>query len=586
MKRILVIYLSFLMLPVLLCGQPQPRFKAGTYNVFTSDSRLKAVNGSSDVSPQRLWCNSYTAVGDMLVHMDCDILGLQEICDSIWNGPRNIRADVASKGLEYEWILYPNTRHGHISYDDAIAYKPSVFDCLENGIFWLGGVFDKPETAPDAPKGTMRPAVWGRFRHKSSGKEFYFISTHLLVSQRQEDGKYSHEGNKYNAKQLRTWLEDNLDDDLPAILVGDMNVDDKAKHWGSLAQVPMMDAKLSFLHSGRLSADARAWGTQDTKDESGFSKWWPDHIFLQGFRALDYVIERGKFPTADGSLHYPSDHLPLTCNVEFRDYSPSGLPTPARKKKAVRLMSFNIRYWNNNADYENGWAMRRRAIPAMLDDVKPDVFGTQEITHVQIEYLDRKMPRYKHVGLFREGGDTGECPSIFYDAEIVSLEDWGGFWLSETPTQCSIGWDARYKRVAVWARLKMKESGKEFVFVNTHLDHKGQEARVKGLDLILDTLATINGKKLPVALVGDLNMLPDDKGMERITRTMKDARTVAVSSDDKYSFNGFGKTWTGIIDYIWFDGFRKCTDFKVVCKPYLHIPFISDHYPIRADLEL
>ena len=585
MKRFLTTYLC-LLLPLLLSAQPMPRFKVGTYNIFTSDSRLKNVRSSDQVSPQRLWCNSYTAVGDMIVHMDCDILGLQEICDSIWNGPQNIRADVAAKGLQYEWILYPNTTHGHISYDDAIGYKPEVFECLDNGIFWMGGVFDAPQMAEDAPKGSMRPTVWAHMKHKASGKEFYFLSTHLLVSQKQADGKYSHEGNKYNAQQIRKWCAENLPLDMPAILVGDMNVDDKAKHWGSLAQTPFMDAKLYFLHANRLSADAKTWGTQDTKDESGYSKWWPDHIMFNGFRPLDYVIYRDKFPTVDGSLHYPSDHLPVSCNMEFRDYSPSGLDAPEKGKKALRAMSFNVRYRNNNVDYENGWDHRKRAIPAMLEDVKPDVFGTQEITHDQIAYLDMRAPQYKHVGVFREGGDTGECPSIYYNDASVSLLDWGAFWLSETPSVPSMGWDARYKRTAVWARMKAKDTGKEFFFVTTHLDHRGQEAREKGMDLILDTLKVLNPKNLPCMLVGDLNALSDNPALARVSREMKSAQETAASTDPRYTFNGYGKSWTGIIDYIWYKGPRKCTQFRVVTRKYLHIPYISDHYPIWADFEL
>lgn len=584
MKRLLTIL--GLLLPLILSAEQMPRFKVGTYNVFTSDSRLKNVNGNSEVSPQRLWCNSYTAVGDMIVHLDCDIIGLQEICDSIWNGPQNIRADVASKGLDYEWILYPNTRHGHISYDDAIGYKPSVFECLENGIFWMAGVPDRPEMAEDAPKGSLRPTVWGHFRHRASGREFYFLSTHLLVSQRMPDGRYNHDGNKYNAQQIRKWVSANMPYDMPGILVGDMNLDDKARHWSSLAQAPFMDARLYFAHAGRLSDDAKAWGTQDTKDESGFSRWWPDHIMVNGFRPLDYVINREKFPTADGSLHFPSDHLPLTCSVEFLEYAPGGLPTAPKGKKAVRTMSFNVRYFNNNADYENGWDHRKRAIPAMLEDVQPDVMGTQEITDVQIAYLDARCPEYRHVGIFREGGEKGECPSIFYNDASVELIDWGGFWLSETPTVSSLGWDAAVKRTAVWARLRMKAGGKEFLFVNTHLDHKGQEAREKGMDLILDTLKVINRWKLPVVLVGDLNSPAGNKALDRVSKEMKNARETAVSGDGKYAFNGYGKSWTGIIDYIWYKGFKKCSNFKVISRKYLHINYISDHYPIIADLEL
>ena len=584
MKRLFT-YLA-LLLPLLAAAQQMPGFRVGTYNVCTSDSRLKTLKANPSLGDQRLWCNSSSAVGDMIVHLDCDIIGLQEICDSIWNGPQNIRANVAAKGLEYDWILYPNTTHGHISYDDAIGYKPAVFECLENGIFWMGGVFDEPLLAEDAPQGSMRPTVWARMKHKASGREFYFLSTHLVVSRKQEDGSWSHEGNKYNAKQLRTWCEENLPSDIPGILVGDMNVDDKAKHWTSLAQVPFLDVRMYFKHAEKLSADASQWGTQPTKDESGFGKWWPDHIMLRGFRPLDYVIDREKFPTADGTLHYPSDHLPLTCNVEFTDYSPSGIPTAPKAKKAVRAMSFNIRYWNNNADYENGWDHRKMAIPAMLEDVRPDVFGTQEITHQQIAYLDACCPQYHHVGAFREGGNTGECPSIYYNTDAVSLLDWGAFWLSETPDEPSIGWDASYKRTAVWARLKMKDSGKEFIFLSTHLDHKGQEAREKGIDLILEKLKEINPKNLPCTVVGDLNATIDNKALERIAKEMKNAKETAASGDYKYSFNGFGKTWTGTIDHIWYKGFKKCTNYKVITRKYLHINFISDHYPIIADLEL
>ena len=249
-------------------------------------------------------------------------------------------------------------------------------------------------------------------------------------------------------------------------------------------------------------------------------------------------------------------------------------------------MSFNVRYHNNNVDLENGWAMRRRAIPAMLEDVQPDVFGTQEITDIQIAYLDRRCPDYKHEGIFREPDGKKECASLYYNSNSVDLLDWGGFHLSETPSVPSLGWDGAVKRTAVWARLRMKDSKKEFIFVTTHLDHKGQEARTKGLDLILDTLSVINKGKLPCVLVGDLNMTEGNPALVRLSGEMKNARETAVSSDDRYSFNGFGQSWTGNIDYIWYKGFKKCTDFKVVTRKYLHINYISDHYPIRADLQL
>ena len=568
-----------------LYSSDRQRFKVGTYNLFTSDLRAKFVGSNPNMSPQRLWCNSATAVGDMIVSLDCDIIGLQEICDSIWNGPQNVRKVVADKGLEYKWILYPNTKFGTIAYDSAIGYKPSVFECLESGIFWLGGQFNIPSRLPDAPHGTARPAVWGRMKHLPSGKEFYFFNTHLVVPAGGKDPS-RFDANKYNAKMLREKTASMVPDDVPAILVGDMNLDDKGPVWGSLANSIFMDAKLYFQRCGTFPADAKAWGTQNLKDESGFSKWYPDHIMFNGFRPLNYIIDRRRFPTADGTLHYPSDHFPLTCELEFRDYTDNGIATPAPGKKEVRLMSFNVRYFNNNVDYENGWDHRKRSIPSMLADVRPDVFGTQEITDVQLAYLDRQVPAYKHVGIFREGDWKGECASVFYNTGKVELLDWGAFWLSETPDQPSLGWDAAVKRTAVWAQLKMKDSGKSFLFISTHLDHKGPDAKIKGLDLILDTIPSINKNKLPVFIVGDFNMTPNDPGLEGIRAQMQDARENASLSDSKYSFNGFGRSWTGNIDYIWYNGAKKCRAFRVISRKYNHINYISDHYPIMADFVL
>jgi len=590
-RKKLFLTLVFMVVALLECASAEmPRFKVGTYNLFSSKSRVDHYfhySKNEGMSPQRFWCNSAIAVGDMIVEMDCDILGVQEVCDSIWNGPQNIRDVVAAKGLDYQWILYPETEHGHISFDDAIGYKTSVFEKLESGIFWLGGVYDKFGYAPDAPKGTSRPCVWAHMKHIVSGKEFYFFCTHLLVPGRDKTtGQLDYSGNKYNCRQLREKVASMVPDGMPALLVGDMNLDNKNKTWGSLSQSMFMDTKVYFADANLLSADAKSWGTQNSKNEEGYTKWYPDHIMFNGFRPLDYVIHRNKYPTADGTLHYPSDHLPVTVNMEFKDYSDFSLACPSKKKKSLRLMSFNMRYFNNNVDLINGWDHRKMAIPAMLKDVSPDVFGTQEETDVQIAFLDRQCPQYKHVGIFREGGQSGECPSVYYNDRTVELLDWGGFWLSETPEVSSKGWDAQVKRTAVWTRFKARDTGKEFMFISTHLDHKGQEARQKGLDLLLDTLKVLNPKKLPVAIVGDFNLQPNNPALERIDKEMKNARTVATCSTSKYSFNGFGKTWTGIIDYIYFNGFRKCLNFDVVSRKYCHINYISDHYPIRTDLEL
>ena len=590
-----------LLAAVALClfttGLAAQEFKVGTYNLFTSDSRKKVIEKDSTVSHQRYWCNSAQAVARMISELDCDILGVQEVCDSIWGlkGDKDVRKLVADQGkTDYEWILYPNTRKGKISYDVAIAYRSSMFDVKESGIFYLGGVRDTAILAPKAPKGSNRPCVWAHMVHKDSGRDFYFLSTHFRVPGKKKDGSSDNSANKYNMQRLREIVMDMIPEDTPSILVGDLNADHKAKHWGSLGNSRWFDLFQHYTAAGTLPDEIKDWGTQNLKDESGLTKWKPDHICLHGFRPLGIDVDKRRFPTADGTLHYPSDHLPVVADVSFlQTPEPSVYNTPApANAKTVRMVSANIRYMNNNNDLENGWDRRKSAIIAMMKDIRPAVIGFQECSRYQRDYILSHNPEYEYVDyLIRRNVPNLKSYAAFtdpvmWDRNVLELIEWDAFYLSETPDTCSMSWDSAEPRTALWCRFKHKKTGKEFIFINTHLDHKGVEARKNGLNVLLDRMEKINVKNLPMAVVGDFNALYKEKAtLGRIMTEWKDARMEAKDSDDKYTFNGFGKTWNGTVDYIWYKGFRRCHDFKVIVRKYNHVPFISDHYPIRADLE-
>lgn len=572
-------------------------FKVGTYNLFTSDSRVKAIKANSKVSHQRYWCNSAPAVASMISELDCDVLGVQEVCDSIWGvkGDNDVKRLVAEQGkVDYDWVLYPNSKSGKIQYDVAIAYKKAKFDLLESGIFYMGGVRDSAILAEGAPKGSQRPCVWAHLQHKQSGKNFYFLSVHFLVPQKKSDGTMDNSGNKYNMQRLREITMDLIPADTPSILVGDFNADVKAKHWGSIGNARWYDLFQHYTAAGTMPSHVKDWGTQNNKAENGLTKWKPDHICLHGFRPLGIDVDKRQFPTADGTLHYPSDHLPVVAKVAFYPEVDSNIyntPAPANAK-TVRMLSSNIRFWNNNQDLENGWDRRKTAITAMMKDLKPAVVGFQECSKYQRDYIlsyckdydfvdyliRRNVPNLKSYAAFTD--------PVMWDRNLLELLEWDAFYLSETPDTCSMSWDSAEPRTALWCRFKHKPTGKEFIFINTHLDHKGPEARQKGLDLILDRMATVNTGKLPMVMVGDFNAQYKSAALDRIKKEWKDSRVEAKDSDDTYTFNGFGKTWNGTIDYIWYKGFKKCHDYKVIVRKYNHVPFISDHYPIRADLEL
>ena len=571
-------------------------YKVGTYNLFTSDSRQKNIAKDERVSEQRYWCNSAPAVAAMISELDCDVLGVQEVCDSIWGvkGDNDIKKLVAKQGkVDYDWVLYPNTKKGKISYDVAIAYKKDKFNLLESGIFFLGGVKDSAIVASDAPKGTARPCVWAHLEDKSSKRDFYFLSTHFLVPGKNADGEMDHAGNKYNMQRLRDITFEMFPKDIPSILVGDLNADHKSKHWGSIANARWYDLFQHYLAAGRMKSEIDEWGTQNLKDESGLTKWKPDHICLQGFRPLEIDVDKRKFPTADGTLHYPSDHLPVVARVTFNPVVDPGIYNTSgpANKKTVRIISSNIRFMNNAGDLENGWDRRKTAVIHMMKDLKPALIGFQECSMRQRQYILDHCQEYDYVEYFIRRNDknlksyAAFTDPVMWNRDILELKEWNAFYLSETPDTCSMSWGAAEPRTALWCHFVHKPSGKQFIFINTHLDHKSNDARKMGLDLILDKMKEINKAGLPMVMLGDLNAQPKNECFDRIRLEWKDARVEAKDSDDKYTFNGFGKTWNGIIDYIWYKDFKKCHDYKVIVRKYDHVPFISDHYPIRADLE-
>ncbi len=252
------------------------------------------------------------------------------------------------------------------------------------------------------------------------------------------------------------------------------------------------------------------------------------------------------------------------------------------KSNELKVMSFNIRY-GTAEDGTNSWNYRYAATYEMLKDEAPDVFGLQEALDFQIRYID-EFCGYNTVGVGRiDGKKEGEHMAICWNKKTVKMIKWGTFWLSETPEKPSFGWDAACERTATWALMKCKKAGKKFYFVNTHLDHVGVEARMKGLQLIVDRIDDINPDGYPMVLTGDFNMTPDHKAMEGIDAVMQSARKVAPKTDSHITYNGWGRAGT-VIDYVYISGFSSCPEFHTVIKKYNDRKYVSDHYPVAATL--
>ena len=269
-----------------------------------------------------------------------------------------------------------------------------------------------------------------------------------------------------------------------------------------------------------------------------------------------------------------------------------------RDYNELSVISFNIRVRGGLSELinPNSWSRRKSATPAMIKDQCPDIFGVQEALSDQLTYVGDNLPNYSYVGVGREDNkeiseitdpeESGEIMAIFYNTSKIKLLEWGTYWLSATPDEPSISWEADFKRTMTWARMQMKYSGKKFFYVNTHLDSDGALARKNGLKLILDKIAEKNTDNLPVVLTGDFNIIPTDSVLDDVLgkAEMLDARTTATKTDNLPTFNGLGDEEERVIDYIYYRGFASCPEYETIVKQYANIQYISDHYPIVARL--
>ena len=249
---------------------------------------------------------------------------------------------------------------------------------------------------------------------------------------------------------------------------------------------------------------------------------------------------------------------------------------------AMKLMSFNVRYANAD-DGLNGWTYRRDDLYKMIQTEKPLVIGLQECQMNQRNDIVDNCKEYAAIGVGRDdGAGKGETCSILYHKASVEIVKWGSFWLSETPdVPGKKGWDANNVRVATWARIKVKESGKEFFFINTHLDHKGATARSEGMKLIMKKFDELNTANLPQLLTADFNTSQDDPIFTECLKTMQNARLVAPKTDNKGTYNGWVGGKTTCIDHLFLSGF-DILEYKTVDQVWGKTVFISDHYPIYA----
>ena len=200
---------------------------------------------------------------------------------------------------------------------------------------------------------------------------------------------------------------------------------------------------------------------------------------------------------------------------------------------------------------QRSWANSYKAVADMIKLLDCDVIGLQEVTKMvyqttltsgnedfdgNVHTLNSLLPSYSWV-IYNANNTTydnltnnttanglGNTDAILYKSSVLTLNDKGRAWLNGTKTAHPNSgpggnWDGiGTNRPATWAQFTHKASGKQFVFITTHLDlpNAGKEddpafPQQRNATELIEWFAPEYAGDLPSVITGDMNVDAGDK---------------------------------------------------------------------------
>ena len=123
------------------------------------------------------------------------------------------------------------------------------------------------------------------------------------------------------------------------------------------------------------------------------------------------------------------------------------------------------------------------------------------------------------------------------------------------------------------------------ILFNTHFDHRGEQARQRSAQLIMQEISKRNTNGLPVIIMGDLNATPESVPIQTLSKEYED-----VAAKNNYgpmgTFFGFGLETIAErrIDYIFVKG-MDITSSRHIDDRRPNNRHVSDHLPVWAVLK-
>lgn len=253
------------------------------------------------------------------------------------------------------------------------------------------------------------------------------------------------------------------------------------------------------------------------------------------------------------------------------------------------LISCNIRF-DNPADGQNSWTYRRDFLAQTLLKHSPSIIATQEGRFQQLNELKILLKDFEIIDQHRSWIGERMYPTIFIRKDSFEYINSGDVWLSETPDVAgSLSFGSTFPRLLTWAKVQIKNSDKNLLIVNTHLDHVKAETRLAQVKVLAQAIKRLLDSTCSLVIIGDFNDSPDSPVRAEIINQFPDLQDAwklfnAVEESSHHSF--MGEMPKGArIDWILVDKKIEVTSsmMEKSCKDNF---YPTDHYPIIAKIKL
>jgi len=188
----------------------------------------------------------------------------------------------------------------------------------------------------------------------------------------------------------------------------------------------------------------------------------------------------------------------------------------------IRVLTFNVlcrvcTESDRKPGYEP-WYVRLPYLREIIRYYEPDLIGFQETGGSQdLEELNPDSERFAWLA-FHEGGLLYGDAALLYRRDRFELLDSGQFWLNPNfRLPFGFGWKPlSMPRYVNWARLRNRENGFEFLFLNTHFDNNSPNKEPSAV--FVHDVMRVPALHLPIIMTGDFNTQGDTQRYQNLVR--------------------------------------------------------------------